>query len=91
MAALVTITVMLSMNRKAAGWPTSFAYFGPPAAFSALQLMETTAVAVILISLDPLFMLIFSRVILGKTEVITPMSLVYMSIALAGCAIAVLN
>ena len=108
-AALVTITVMLSMNRKAAGWPTSLAYFGPPAslmpmllagiastigqlaAFSALQLMETTAVAVILISLDPLFMLIFSRVILGKTEVITPMSLVYMSIALAGCAIAVLN
>ncbi|RLA14278.1 MAG: hypothetical protein DRQ52_04580 [Gammaproteobacteria bacterium] len=108
-AALVTATIMLTMNRKTMGWPSSLAYFGPPAsllpmlfagllstagqlaAFSALQLMENTAVAVILISLDPLFMLMLSRLIVGKGEVITPMSLVYMGIALTGCAIAVLH
>lgn len=64
---------------------------GQLAAFSALQLMENTAVAVILISLDPLFMLMFSRLVVGKSEVITPMSLVYMGIALTGCAIAILH
>jgi len=108
-AALVTTSIVLTMNRKTMGFPTSLAYFGPTvslppllfagllstggqlAAFSALQLMENTAVAVILISLDPLFMLMLSRLIIGKNEVITPMSIVYMGIALTGCAIAVFN
>ncbi|MEL0082179.1 MAG: EamA family transporter [Gammaproteobacteria bacterium] len=106
LAALVTTTIMLLMNRKTMGWPTRLAYFGPPkslwllliagllstggqlAAFLALQRMENTAIAVILISLDPLFMLLFSRLIVGRSELITPMSWVYMSMALAGSAIA---
>ncbi len=106
-AAAVTSAIVMIINRKAMGWPTSLTYFGAAAArpamvlagllstagqlaaFSALQLMDSTAVAVILISLDSLFMLVFSRLIVGKTEVITPLSLVYMSVALAGCALAI--
>ncbi len=108
-ASLVTTVIMIAMNRKTMGWPTSLAYFGPPAslppllfagllstagqlaAFSALQLMENTAIAVILISLDPLFMLLLSRFIVGKSELITPLSMVYMSIAMTGCALAILH
>ena len=64
---------------------------GQIAAFTALHLMENTAIAVILISLDSLFMLLLSRFIIGKTEVITPLSFVYMMIALSGCALAIIH
>ena len=107
-AALVTGTILISMNYRKFGLPTGLAYFGEPpswppmlfagllstagqiAAFGALQMMENTGVAVILISLDPLFMLMLSRLVVGKTEVITPMSFVYMAVALAGCGLAIL-
>ncbi len=64
---------------------------GQIAAFAALHMMENTAVAVILISLDSLFMLLLSRFIIGKSEIITPLSFVYMLIALSGCALAILH
>ncbi|MBL4621674.1 MAG: EamA family transporter [Immundisolibacteraceae bacterium] len=68
-----------------------FSTGGQIAAFTALHLMENTAIAVILISLDSLFMLLFSRFVIGKSEVITPLSFVYMLIALSGCALAILH
>ncbi len=107
-AALVTASILITMNYRQFGLPNGLAYFGEPpswppmlfagllstagqiAAFSALQLMENTSIAVILISLDPLFMLMLSRLVVGKTETITPMSFVYMGLALSGCALAIL-
>lgn len=62
--------------------------FGQLCAFGALQYAESTAVAVTLISLDPLFMLILSRAVIGRSEVITSRTFASMALTLAGCALA---
>lgn len=71
------------------GWSGLFSTTGQLAAFSALYLTEATAAAVILISLDPLFMLLGSRLVVGKSELITLRTVASMAITLAGCALAI--
>lgn len=61
---------------------------GQLCAFGALQYAEITAIAVVLISLDPLFMLILSRAVIGRKEVITMRTFASMAVTLAGCALA---
>ena len=70
-------------------WSALLSTTGQLAAFSALYLTGATAAAVILISLDPLFMLLASRFVVGKSELITARTVLSMLITMGGCAIAI--